>query len=157
MEKKMKKTSLLVLSALLIAVAISGCVAPEPEVIVETVEVPGETVVEEVEVPVNNTLVLTSRLWSPPAEQEFIINEIIKPFEEENGVTVNFQILDDVTQLERAEVQQSTGHVTTDVFISYDANMPDWIDAGYVEDLTDLAASWGDRTFMTHVRHERDT
>ncbi|MCK5767507.1 MAG: hypothetical protein KAH35_03925, partial [Candidatus Atribacteria bacterium] len=45
------------------------------------------------------TLVFSSRLWSVPAEQEFIIENVIKPFEAENNCQVNFQILDDVKLL----------------------------------------------------------
>jgi multiple sugar transport system substrate-binding protein len=93
------------------------------------------------------TLVFSSRLFSPPREQEFFINEVIKPFEEENGVTVNFQILDDQTLLDRAKVQQETDHVTTDIVAAHNSRMGEWIDAGYVEDLTDLVASWTDRHF----------
>jgi len=40
-------------------------------------------------------LSFSSRLWSPPAEQEFVIEYVIKPFEKENNCIVNFQILDD--------------------------------------------------------------
>ncbi|RLC39224.1 MAG: hypothetical protein DRH33_03320, partial [Candidatus Nealsonbacteria bacterium] len=53
-------------------------------------------------------LSFSSRLWSPPAEQEFIIEYVIKPFEEENNCIVNFQILDDKKLLERAELQLKT-------------------------------------------------
>ena len=95
----------------------------------------------------SETLVFSSRLFSPPREQEFFINEVIKPFEEENGVTVNFQILDDDTLLERAMVQQDTDHVTTDIVAAHNSRMAEWIDAGYVQDLTPLVESWDDRTF----------
>lgn len=157
--KKTRIATLLVVVAMLGALILSACgpapaPEPEPEVIIETVEVEKEvTVVETVEVevekevPVNNTIVLSSRLWSPPAEQEFIINEILKPFEEESGYKVNFQILDDDTLLQRAEVQQSTGHVTTDIVAAYNARMAEWIDADYVEDLTDMISGWDDRHF----------
>jgi multiple sugar transport system substrate-binding protein len=93
------------------------------------------------------TLVFSSRLFSPPQEQEFFINEIIKPFEEEHNVTVNFQIIDDQTLLDRAQVQQDTDHVTTDIVVAHNSRMPEWIAAGWVEDLTDIVAGWDDRTF----------
>ena len=93
------------------------------------------------------TLVFTSRLFSPPAEQEFLINEILKPFEEEHGVTINFQILDDQKMLDRAEVQQSTDHVTTDIVAAHNSQMVNWVKADYVEDLTSVIAGWTDRTF----------
>ena len=92
-------------------------------------------------------LSFSSRLWSPPAEQEFIIEYVIKPFEEENNCTVNFQILDDIKLLERAELQLKTDHPTMDIVCAYVANMPEWIENGYIEDLTSYVESWDDRTF----------
>lgn len=141
--------------AALVALAGAGILtACAPETIIETVEVPGEEVIVtkevevevEVEVP-SKTLVFSSRLFSPPREQEYFITEIIQPFEEEHGVTVNFQILDDDTLLERAEIQQNTDHVTTDIICAHNGKMPDWIDAGWVEDLTPYVEQWSDRTF----------
>ncbi len=92
-------------------------------------------------------VVLNSRLWSPPQEQEFVINEILKLFEAENNVKVEFQIVDDDTLLDRTKVQAETGNVTTDVVIAYCQRMPEWVAAGYIEDLTDIVNSWTDRTF----------
>jgi len=92
-------------------------------------------------------LSFSSRLWSPPAEQEFIIEYVIKPFEKENNCTVNFQILDDKKLLERAELQLKTDHPTMDIVCAYVANMPEWIDNGYIEDLTSSVKSWDDRHF----------
>jgi multiple sugar transport system substrate-binding protein len=120
----------------------------EVEVEVEKeVEVTVEVEVEKIVEVESKTLFFASRLFSPPREQEFFINEVIKPFEEEHGVTVNFQILDDDTLLERAQIQQETDHVTTDIICAHNGKMPDWLDAGYVEDLTDVVASWTDRHF----------
>jgi len=127
-------------------------------VVTETVEVEGEMVevtrvvteevITEVEVPAESkVLVFSSTLFSVPREQEYFINEVIKPFEEEHGVTVNFQILDGATQLDRAQVQQETNHVTTDLVTVHNGDMPKWHAAGYVEDLTDVVAGWDDRTF----------
>jgi multiple sugar transport system substrate-binding protein len=168
-EKIMKKFSILIIIALFAMAILVGCT---PETIVETVvvEVEGETIVQtvevekevivtqEVEVPAeggSRTLVFSSRLFSPPREQEYFINEVIKPFEEEHGVTVNFQIIDDQTLLDRAEVQQSTDHVTTDIVVSHNSRMPEWIENGWVEDLTDHVAGWSDRTFS--AAFEQDT
>ena len=162
----MKKYLLLLLVVLLSAALLVACATetPTPETVVETVivEKEGETVIETViveetvvetvevekEVEVGTkTLVMSSRLFSPPREQEYFINEIIKPFEEEMGVTVNFGILDDDKLLERAGVQQSTGHVTTDIVTAHNSRMPDWMDADYVVDLTSYVEEWDDRTF----------
>jgi multiple sugar transport system substrate-binding protein len=154
----MKKLSLILLVVLVGAMLLSAC---QPQTVVETVivEKEGETVTEVVteEVMVESkTLVFSSRLFSPPREQEFFINEIIKPFEAEHGVTVNFQIIDDQTLLDRAEVQQTTDHVTTDIVIAHNSRMPEWIEAGWVEDLTDVVASWDDRTFSTAFSQDTD-
>ena len=92
-------------------------------------------------------LSFSSRLWSPPAEQEFIIEYVIKPFEEENNCIVNFQILDDIKLLERAEIQLKTDHPTMDIVCAYVANMAEWIEEEYVEDLTSYVKSWDDRHF----------
>jgi len=169
----MKRLLLLVTIIALLAIAVAACAQPTPEtiekvvektVIVEqTVEVPvevektvivKETVVVEVtpEAPAEpeapRTLVFSSRLFSPPREQEFFINEIIKPWEKENNATVNFQIIDDNTLLERAKVQQETGHVTTDIVVAHNSRMPEWIDNGWVVDLTPQVKAWTDRHFM---------
>ena len=172
----MKKLSVFLIIALL-AVTVAACapetivetviVEKEGETIIETVEVEVEVPVEvvkevEVEVPVEvevapTTLVFSSRLFSPPREQEYFINEIIKPFEEEHGVIVNFQIIDDQTLLDRAQVQQITDHITTDIVVAHNSRMNEWIEAGWVEDLTDHVNGWTDRTFSvafesnTHV------
>ena len=152
----MKKMLFTLIAIATIMSMLAGCATPTPEVVEKIVTQEVEKVVtqiveKEVEVEVvkevGRTLAFSSRLFSPPREQEFFINEVIKPFEEEHGVTVNFQILDDNTLFERAELQQATNHVTTDIICAHNGKMPDWLDAGYVEDLTDVVASWTDRHF----------
>ena len=93
------------------------------------------------------TLVFSSRLWSVPAEQEFILENVIMPFERENHCIVSFQIMDDDMLLDRAEIQQETGNITTDIVCAYVANMWQWIEEEYVEDLTSYVKSWDDRHF----------
>ena len=170
----MNKKVAVLMVAIMLATLLAACGAtPEPVTIVETVEVEKEvtvietvevetevtvvetvevekevTVIETVEVEVpSKTLVFSSRLFSPPREQEFFINEVIKPFEEEHGVTVEFAIIDDDKLLDRAEAQQASGHVTTDIICAHNGKMPDWMDAGWVQDLTPLVESWTDRNF----------
>ncbi len=93
------------------------------------------------------TLVIVSRLWTPPTEKEFIINEIIKPFEKMCNCNVEFKTMDDDTILKQVELQEKTGNVTTDIVIVYCARMPEWVDKGYVVDLTPYVSKWTDRTF----------
>lgn len=80
----MKKRSMFAVAMTILLLGAVFAAACAPETIVETVEVPGEEIITEVEVPVevpSKTLVFTSRLFSPPREQEFLILEILKPFE----------------------------------------------------------------------------
>ena len=94
------------------------------------------------------TLVFSSRLWSPPNEQEFIRNEIIAPFEEKYGVTVDFNILSDDDIMDQVKVQKEGGNITTDVIIIHNSKMSQWIDTGYVVDLTPYVTNWSDRHYM---------
>jgi multiple sugar transport system substrate-binding protein len=94
------------------------------------------------------TLVFSSRLWSVPAEQGFILDNVIKPFERENHCIVSFQIMDDNMLLNRAEIQQETGNITTDIVCAHVGRMPEWIEKGYVEDLTSDVKSWDDQTIF---------
>jgi len=168
----MKRLLLLVTIIALAAITMVACsqATPTPQVVEKTVVVQQTVIVQQtVEVPVEKTvvvketvvvkatpaapaaprtLVFSSRLFSPPREQEFFINEIIKPWEKENNATVNFQIVDDQTLLDRAKVQQETGHVTTDIIVAYNAMMSQWINNGWVEDLTPEVKKWTDRHFM---------
>ncbi|ANQ54525.1 MULTISPECIES: ABC transporter substrate-binding protein [unclassified Thermosipho (in: thermotogales)] len=93
------------------------------------------------------TLVVSSRLWTPPTEKEFIINEIIKPFEQMYGVKVIFQTMDDETMLKQVKIQKETGKVTTDVVIAYATKMPEWVKNDLVVDLTPYVSKWNDRHF----------
>ncbi len=96
----------------------------------------------------DHKVVLSSRLWSRPAEQEFVINQVLKPFEEENNCKVVFQIFDEDTKiLEEVREQKKANTVAIDVVIAYYAGMQDWVEAGYVTDLTEYLNVWTDRTF----------
>ncbi|MBC8508365.1 MAG: extracellular solute-binding protein [Anaerolineales bacterium] len=95
------------------------------------------------------TLVFSSRLFSPPNEQEYFIAEIITPFENEYNITINFQVNDDQTMLDNADVQQSSNHVSTDVVVVHNSRMSEWIEAGWVEDLSGVVDEWNDRNFSS--------
>jgi multiple sugar transport system substrate-binding protein len=93
------------------------------------------------------TVNVASRLWSRPVEQEFVIQEIFPPFEQEHGCKVVFQYLDNDALFERAAIQQATGQSAMDVVIVYGPDMQQWVQAGYVRPLDAPIASWADRTF----------
>ncbi|HHS96717.1 MAG TPA: extracellular solute-binding protein, partial [Chloroflexi bacterium] len=140
--------------ALAVVLVVSLLAACAPKTVTVTVEVPVERTVEvekTVEVPVEvpaQTLVLSSEMFAPPAEQEFFINEILKPFEEETGITVNFQVIKGEDLFDRVTVQQQTGHVTTDLVLVFNGRFSWWTDAGYVMPLDEVVSQWTDRTIL---------
>jgi multiple sugar transport system substrate-binding protein len=147
----MKKLSIILLITLIGATLLAAC---QPETIVETVVVEGEKVVETVEVEKvvevpSKTLVLDSEMFSPPAEQEFFINEILKPFEEETGITVTFQIVKGTDMFDRLTAQQATGHVTTDMILAFNGRFAWYTDEGWVEALDDYTSGWDDRSILS--------
>ena len=80
-----------------------------------------------------NTVVLSSRLWSQPVEQEFIVNQILKPFEEANNCQVIFQLVEnDWELLTQVTEQVEAGQVTTDVVLVYVDGMREWVEKGSV-------------------------
>jgi multiple sugar transport system substrate-binding protein len=146
----MKRTVLVLLALATLVAACAPAAAPTPEVItkVETRVVKETQVVEKVvEVP-SKTLTLSSEMFSPPAEQEFFINEILLPFKEETGITVNFQVVKGEDMFDRVTVQQETGNITTDVILAFNGRFPWWTDAGYVIPLDDAVSGWTDRTVL---------
>jgi multiple sugar transport system substrate-binding protein len=160
--KKTKAFSLILFVALLGAVLLSACAQPTPEKIVETVIVPEEVVVTEivteqvtvtevvteiVEVP-SQTLVMDSEMFAPPAEQEFFINEILKPFMDETGIRVAFGIVAGADMFDRITVQQETGNVTTDVILAFNGRFPWYTDAGYVMSLDEAVGAFEGRTIL---------
>lgn len=104
----------------------------------------------------NGTLVIDSRLFSSPEEQEFFINEIIAPFEAAHGVSVTLQIMDDAAILESANNQQSSGVITTDLVIVHNSSMSEWLDLDYIEDLTANVNGWTDRHFSPIFEEDTD-
>ena len=52
-----------------------------------------------------NTVVLLSRLWSPQNERTFVIDEILKPFQQENNCTVILNIEKDQVIFEQVETE----------------------------------------------------
>lgn len=162
--KKTKAFSLILFVVLLSAGVLSACATPTPETIIETVVVTKEVekevivtqevvvtevVTEEIEVEVPSmTLVLDSEMFSPPAEQEFFINEILAPFEDETGISVNFSIVAGEDMFDRITVQQETDHVTTDVILAFNGRFPWYTDAGYVVSLDDAVGLFEDRTIL---------
>ncbi len=90
-------------------------------------------------------LIVESRLYSPPEEQKFLLEEIFPEFEKANNCLVKFETMDDDSLLKKAQFQKESGKVTTDVVIVHDGIMSDWIRSEYVIPLP--VDEWTDRTF----------
>ena len=97
------------------------------------------------EEPVPTNLVVSSRLYSQPGEQQFLLDVVFPEFEEENNCRVMFEIIDDDPMLRRAKFQKESGRVTTDVVIAHSSRMDTWIDSDYLVPLP--AETWTDRHF----------
>lgn len=136
---------------LILPIILTSACAPAPEVIVEIIDVPP---VQRQAEPTSSSIsggniVLTSSLWDTPEEQAFFLTEIIDPFEDEYDVDVSFQTFDSQTLYDRAVIQQSSGNITTDLFITSLDMMDDWIAAGYTSPLDTVLAGIPDREFST--------
>ena len=63
---------------------------------------------KEAEVSAPTRLVVSSRLYSQPGEQQFLIDEVFPVFEEANNAIVMFEILEDDPLLKRAQFQKES-------------------------------------------------
>ncbi|MDC7234747.1 MAG: extracellular solute-binding protein [Spirochaetales bacterium] len=90
-------------------------------------------------------LIVSSRLYSQPGEQQFLIDEIFPEFEEANDCIVMFEIMEDDPLLKRAAFQKESGRINTDVVIAHAGRMAEWINNDYVVPLP--VDEWKDRTF----------
>ncbi|OQY34903.1 MAG: sugar ABC transporter substrate-binding protein [Spirochaetaceae bacterium 4572_59] len=90
-------------------------------------------------------LIVSSRLYSQPGEQQFLIDEIFADFEEANNCVVMFEIMEDDPLLKRAAFQKESGRINTDVVIVHDSRMAEWMNNDYVVPLP--VDDWKDRTF----------
>lgn len=98
--------------------------------------------------PAEPRLLVLSRLWSRPHEKQFVIQEVIRPFETEARCSVDFQTLDDTALLEKVRVQHAAGHISADVVIVYASRMRQWVEEGHVLNLQPYETTWTDRTFL---------
>ena len=96
------------------------------------------------------TLVVESRLFTPPEEKEFIVSEILPEFESLHNCKIQFTTMDDDSLLKKAQFQKESGKVTTDVIIAHDGIMSEWIRNEYVIPLP--VQEWTDRTFSNAFR-----
>ena len=95
-------------------------------------------------------LVVSSRLYSVPSEQQFLRDDIFPEFEVRNSCRVRFEILDDDALLKRARFQSRSGQIKTDVVIVHSGRMAEWMREGYLIPLP--VHRWTERTFSKAFR-----
>lgn len=88
---------------------------------------------------------VTSGLWNRPEEQQFIREEILPIFEEETGIEVELDVIDDIPMV--LQSQKDSGKWTSDIVMTHSGDMPRYIDSGYVQPLDSVKDSL-DITFM---------
>ncbi len=93
-------------------------------------------------------IVILSGLWSKPTEGEFVVSQILNPLAEKLGISISFQTMDDLTALQRLEVQTASGNICSNIEIASSGSMTDWINSGYLVDLTEKVAGWKDLKFI---------
>lgn len=135
MKKIFIKSTVLLFSVLLL---LTSC--QKKEIVEDTSKVSG---------PVE--LVVESRLYDPPEEKAFLIEEIFPEFEKSHNCIIRFDTIDDDTLLKKAKFQHESGKVSTDVIIAHDGVMYEWIRNEYIIPLD--IEKWGDRNFSRAFRY----
>jgi len=98
-----------------------------------------------------NKIVINSGAFNTLEEADYIINEIIAPFEEESGIDIEFQ-----TGIEAdlySEIKDEK-EGTTDLVIIHSGDMKKWIEEELVSDLTTEIDSFQGRTFIKSFDNE---
>ena len=98
------------------------------------------------------TLIITSRLWDKPTEQEFVLRNILDPFAEEHNINVELRTGNDFDSINKMQVQKAADNISFDLVIADSSFMKLWIDKGYVQDITDEANKWDDRTPLSILK-----
>ncbi len=95
-------------------------------------------------------LVIYSDFGREVAEKETYREHIFKEFEKEHNVKIRFETLEQADEtFQKIQTEQKSGKVTTDLLISHFGTMLDYIDEGYLEDVSALETSMSDRTFLS--------
>jgi len=94
-------------------------------------------------------LVIYSDFGREVAEKETYRVNIFEAFEKEHNVKIRFETLTQADEtFDKIKTEQAANKHTTDLLISHFGTMVDYIDAGYMEDLTSLEEELNDRTFL---------
>jgi len=95
-----------------------------------------------------NNVVITSGAFNAPEEADYVIKEVIEPFEKESGIDIDFQVAKETDSYKKAKLQKETGDVTVDLMILHTGDMPKWLGEGYIADSTEAIKGYEGRTFM---------
>lgn len=141
----MKKLVVVILAVVLFATMAFGCTnetTPEAtkEKVVATEEKVEATDKPEVVEPAEPvTIKVTSGLWSKPEEQQYVREEALTAFEEETGITVELEVVENIQDMMKA--QKASGEWTSDVVITHSGDMTKYISNEYVQSLNSVLAN----------------
>jgi multiple sugar transport system substrate-binding protein len=95
-------------------------------------------------------LVIYSDFAREVAEKETYRNEIFEAFEEANNVVIRFETLAQAEDtFNKVDSEQKANNHTIDLLISHYGTMEDYINAGYMENVSALEDQLDDRTFLS--------
>lgn len=93
-------------------------------------------------------VVISTGLWSDPEERDFVVREVLEPFTKKTGIEIDLQSVAEVDAIKRAKLQKETGNISIDLIISHTGDMPNWVEKKYVQDITEIASGFTERTFI---------
>lgn len=95
-----------------------------------------------------NTLTLfVNGFLTPPEDQQFVKEEILPGFEEEFHCKVKMEVYSTADGKKSIQTQMSSNNIVTDVVMVHSGDMPAYVKAGWIEDITDFSKGLTGRTF----------
>lgn len=95
------------------------------------------------------TMRILSGQYTNLTEKDYIINNIIQDFEDENNVRIYFETLSEDDIYTKLEAESQSGVYDTDIIISHSGKMFNFINAGFMQDVTALEDDMDDRSFLS--------
>jgi len=136
----MKRLLTILLVLVLVASMAVGCSTPAEDPAEETMAKETEApVAEPTAEPEPVTIKVTSGLWSKPEEQQYVREEALTAFEEETGITVELEVVDNIQDMMKA--QKASGAWVSDVVITHSGDMTKYISNEYVQSLNSVLAN----------------
>lgn len=78
-----------------------------------------------------------------PHEKEYVIDTLVKNFEEENKVKVEVDFVSQADAIKKIQTEQETGNIVSDVIFADTANMAPYVNGGWMQDITSTVEKSG--------------